>query len=468
MSSQKTPTTTTQMKQSIEKWDINPDNVEQMALRDIAAKRVLREARETVMLASQFFGTLIYHMPCEIWDKSRWIAGVPCTAFTDGRKIVWNPVFLLGLTREELCVVFCHEIMHPALQHIGRLAGRDHTLWNIACDYAINLLIFDFVENAKKTMKSFGHNWEVHPSLLLNEKYRGMSAEQIYGKLIEENDKEPKKIITFDDESECGGGKQGEECGVDTPKMIEDLVRGVTQMIRGENTTPQDEKELAKQWREYFTQAIQVAKTMGSTPSGMEILLNELYKPVVDWRTIVMQYVSVASKNDYTWNRPNTRLIGQGIYSPSLYSRSVGDIVCILDDSGSMYNEIPHCVSEIVGIFHTCYTSILHFVCCDTEAHHVCDWSFGGEEPKIVGSNAEKIIGGGGTSFIEPFKMIRNKGWNPVLVLYFTDLDGTLPTLDLDPMCPVLWICINTYHEQNELPFGKLCEMTEIVTEERK
>ncbi|MBV9231417.1 MAG: peptidase [Chloroflexi bacterium] len=52
------------------------------------------------------------------------------------REIYINP--RAGLTVEELRFVMAHELLHVGLRHDVRCEGRDHYLWNVACDYVIN------------------------------------------------------------------------------------------------------------------------------------------------------------------------------------------------------------------------------------------------------------------------------------------------------------------------------------------
>jgi predicted metal-dependent peptidase len=57
--------------------------------------------------------------------------------------------------------------MHPALQHHVRRSGRDPRRWNEACDYAINPLLLDA-------------GLSLPDGVLVDHRFRGMSAEQIY------------------------------------------------------------------------------------------------------------------------------------------------------------------------------------------------------------------------------------------------------------------------------------------------
>lgn len=72
------------------------------------------------------------------------------------------------LDLEEWKFVLAHEFLHAALRHDVRCGDRDPELWNVACDYVINSWL---VEMKVGQPPEFG---------LLDEKFRGMSAEAVY------------------------------------------------------------------------------------------------------------------------------------------------------------------------------------------------------------------------------------------------------------------------------------------------
>jgi hypothetical protein len=104
------------------------------------------------------------------------------TMATDGFRIYYDPDFVNSKPDYEIKWVICHEIMHCALHHFLR-KQTNPTVWNAAADYAINQLI-DGSGYSDPTQSPFG----VMPSGgLLDKKYEGWSAEQIYHHLIENN-----------------------------------------------------------------------------------------------------------------------------------------------------------------------------------------------------------------------------------------------------------------------------------------
>ncbi|WP_339190987.1 MULTISPECIES: peptidase [unclassified Paenibacillus] len=87
------------------------------------------------------------------------------------RKIFMNPA--AGLNDEECIFVMAHELLHAGLQHHERCLGRDHYLWNVACDYVINLWLVEM---------SVGEYPRI--GLLLDPELKGLSAETIYDRMV--------------------------------------------------------------------------------------------------------------------------------------------------------------------------------------------------------------------------------------------------------------------------------------------
>ena len=133
----------------------------------------IQKARTALLLDHPFFGSLLYRL------KDRESRAVKTMA-TDGVSLLWNPEFVETLTAATLAGTLAHEVMHPALHHHLRRSGRDPRRWNVACDYAINPLLVDA-------------GLALPEGVLLENRFRGMSAEQIYNLLESEEDSDPNK-----------------------------------------------------------------------------------------------------------------------------------------------------------------------------------------------------------------------------------------------------------------------------------
>ena len=86
-------------------------------------------------------------------------------------EIYVNPA--AGLDSEELRFVLAHEYLHAGLQHHIRCQGRDHYLWNAACDFVIN-----------GWLAEMGVGKMPEQGLLYDESLKGLSAESIYDMLL--------------------------------------------------------------------------------------------------------------------------------------------------------------------------------------------------------------------------------------------------------------------------------------------
>ena len=114
---------------------------------------------------------------------------------TDGVSLYYNPDFVETLNAATLAGTLAHEVMHPALHHHVRRSGRDPKRWNIACDYAINPLLVDAGLNLPE-------------GVLLDNRFRGMSAEQIYNLLESEASQDSG---SEDEEGESGAKRTNTE-----------------------------------------------------------------------------------------------------------------------------------------------------------------------------------------------------------------------------------------------------------------
>ncbi len=86
-------------------------------------------------------------------------------------EIYVNPA--AGLRMEELKFVLAHEFLHAGLQHHERCQGRNHELWNIACDYVINGWLHDM-----------GIGEMPERGLLYDENLKNISAETLYDQMV--------------------------------------------------------------------------------------------------------------------------------------------------------------------------------------------------------------------------------------------------------------------------------------------
>ncbi|MBO7217541.1 MAG: hypothetical protein J6V50_02450, partial [Clostridia bacterium] len=95
----------------------------------------LTELRINLLNEFPFFGRLLYKITFGLDDCG--------TAYTDMRHIVFDPKFASRISDVELRTVLMHEILHCALKHCTRSAGKDRFKYNIACDIVVNSYILE-------------------------------------------------------------------------------------------------------------------------------------------------------------------------------------------------------------------------------------------------------------------------------------------------------------------------------------
>lgn len=391
------------------------------------AKRI-QKARTTLLLDHPFFGTLLFRL------KGRETHSV-ATMATDGVSLFYNPGFVDTLSTPELVGVLAHEVLHPALQHHTRRGDRSPFRWNKACDYAINPLILDAGLVLPK-------------DVLLEDRFRGMSAERIYNLLeVEEEggsgqDSEDQTQPSQGDSTQCNEENDEPNAPV-TPG-------GIGQVLDAPGPEAVDGKDIAEQardWQIAVEQAETLAKLAGKIPAGLERSLEGAEEARVDWRELLRRSWSETNPADYSWSRPNRRHIWQRLYLPGVIRDGVGEIVVAVDCSGSVSaRQLSLFETEIRSILEGQRPERVHVLYFDTRVHKVDVYAAGQQ----VSLNP---VGGGGTDFRPCFDWVDENQVQPQMLVFLTDLYGTLP--EGEPSYPVLWASTGS----REVPFGQLVPM---------
>lgn len=352
----------------------------------------IQKARTGLILDNPFYGFLSLRLKIQESDITQ-------TAATDGVHFFYNKGFIDSLRDKELEGLWAHEIMHIALMHNLRAGNRDNMRWNIACDYAINILL--------------QHQFTLPKGGLLDSSYKSMSAEAIYA-------------ILPDGPSSSQKGKWGEVLPL--PKGMEP------------GQAEADMKVALKQ-------ATATAKAMGKFPGNLMMLIDEITNPKLCWQDILRRFVSECAANEYSWARFNRRYVSQGMYLPGMHNHTLGDIVLAIDTSGSCVNDLGKFASEFSSILEE-YQTTATILWIDAKVANV----------QVVNSTDLPLelipMGGGGTSFTPAFEWVTEAGMQPTCLIYFTDLMGRFPKEH--PTYPVLWV--STLGNM-DVPFGEMIHL---------
>src|SRR5258708_1194094 len=281
----------------------------------------IQKARTALLLDHPFFGSLLFRLGGRA-------SGSIQTMATDGVSLFYNPEFVETLNAAELVGVLAHEVMHPALQHHTRRCDRNQARWNMACDYAINPLLLD----AGLTLPK---------DVLIDDRFRGMSAERIYNLIEEEENQEGSSEQTKSKPgtgSEAGEDKAPQSDQIANEPQAPSTPGGIGQVL--DAPTPVGEEgppiaEQAREWQIAVAQAESVAKLAGKLPGGAVRTLEAAQSARVDWREHLRRAWSETTPANYSWMRPNRRHVWCGLYLPGITSEGVGEIAVAAVWSGA-------------------------------------------------------------------------------------------------------------------------------------
>jgi predicted metal-dependent peptidase len=389
----------------------------------------IQKARTTLLLDHPFFGSLLFRL------KGRESRSIPTMA-TDGVSLYYNPEFVDTLNSATLAGVLAHEVMHPALQHHMRRSKRDPSRWNEACDYAINPLLLDA-------------GLSLPEGVLVDHRFRGMSAEQIYN--LREAEAKPQSggQNSANDGAGTGAGetpeRQGNKDGPAAPVTEGGIGQVLDAPLPNEETPTAEEQ--AREWSVAVNQAVTLSKQAGKAPVGLARTLEGAAEATVDWRELLRRLWSDTIPADSSWMQPNRRHIWNGLYLPGVVREGVGEIAIAVDCSGSVNALLLRLFEvEVCSILEGQRPQCVHVLYFDTEVHKVETYQ-AGEQVHL------NPVGGGGTDFAPCFSWLAEHGIQPQTLVFLTDLYGTFP--DDAPSYPVLWASTGGRHA----PFGSVIPM---------
>lgn len=213
-------------------------------------------------------------------------------------------------------------------------------------------------------------------------------------------------------------------------------------------------------WLQRMINATDVIASMGDAgrgtiPLAAERIIEEIKKPILDWRTILNDFVQ-EEICDYSFTPPDKRMEDSPFFLPDFNEKDekAKDILFMIDTSGSMSdNQITQCYSEIygaIGQFNGRLQGKLGFF----DATVVEPVSFEDEEEfKII-----RPKGGGGTSFHIILEYVEKcmQDELPVSIVILTDGDAPWPDEKDALGIPVLWVINN---KEATPPWGKVARL---------
>ncbi len=369
---------------------------------------------------SVFFATLALRLaPQAEWEIE--------TAATDGESLAYNPEWFLANSEDAQVTIVAHEVMHCALSHHGRRASRHAARWNAACDLAVNPIL-----------KEAGFSMPAHAAMPGKGSYAsfpaGLSAEEYYDLLAREQGE-------GQDVDEPGGQGQGEGKGPggDDPG-------GMGAVREPGEGSPAEQQQGKAEWEVAVAQAAQAAKGRGELTGALARFVHELQHPRPDVAEVLRQFVSQSFPSDYSWAKPNRRMLAQGLMRPGLDGEDLGVVVMAVDTSGSIEPEtLQKFGSLIEGVLEAYPAVKLVILYHDSAVCGVQEWS------PDDGPLRMTPAGGGGTDHRPVFDWVAERPELEVTCLVcLTDLASRFP--EYPPNYPVLWA---TTEPGSKGPFGQ-------------
>jgi hypothetical protein len=314
--------------------------------------------------------------------------------------------------------------------------------------------------------------------------YKGMTAEEIYPLLDDNDESETLDTHAYDSDSDGQGqqsdmdehdvqerqqGQQGEQDRAPDRSAAGDGARGrpegepepepeppqpseqpqpsQTASSAPPPLTPDEQETLQIQWQQRMAGAAQQAMQAGRLGGELKRIIDHLLQPQLPWRMLLARYMNALSRHDYSWSRPSRR---EGAHIlPSLRSQRVNLVVAI-DTSGSIKDpEVQEFIDEIDALKAQVQAQVV-LLPCDAGLCPGAPFLF---EPWERFERPAAIKGGGGTDFRPVFDWVERTATTPDLLVYFTDANGSFPTNE--PHFPVIWLVKG----RTEVPWGQRIQL---------
>ncbi len=474
--------------------------IDQSKVSEYSRKLLLSKMR--VLASHSFYGLLLSHLKFALDEACP-------TAYTDGKKIAFNPSFLESLTEDETDFVLMHEVLHVVLKHCTR--GNDYSPegFNIACDIVVNSNILKSMDD---DLRKISIGKEVLMHLAPNNKEGHLyTAEEVYDMLP--SSQKSSSGASFGNGNKEGNGagnksssnnngnnnKNGSGSNTGTDSSSNSSAKSKPGASAGASTisgtskgsdskgsssnglggngsfdnkggaskyrvfddhsfwSEESDEQYEDEWDKYFEDACKIvsiedpSNKRGTLPAFAERILSERKKAQTNWREVLDNFVQ-EDINDYSFNPPDRRFSDYDFMLPDLNEKedSVKNVLFMIDTSGSMSNKmITQAFDEIRGAIEQFNGKL---------EGHLGFFDAVVVEPKPFSSIEELEIirpyGGGGTKFDIIFKYVKEKMNDPFpsSIVILTDGYAPFPKEEDAMDVPVLWIINN---DEVVPPWGK-------------
>ena len=439
----------------------------------------MRSARTEMLMRFPFLGELAMQLKIvPVLDERLPVACTDGAAVYVNAHVIEHPekVFKQQFREGKLTgkddtaiAILAHEVWHCALLHFDRGEGMEQMRFNIAADIEIGYLLEKAGIPDLSTAKD---SW--------GDMLKGLPAERIYGMLApfkmkmkpsllsgnknalkgnsssKKNSEEKNKNGQTEESDRKTGDKDGK---ASNDKLKEKFSEGHYSRMRTFPPMPSLEPEygnenlrdpdfmpgmeqgkeesdnLRTKWRDAIKKAASrhgiPGHYAGNLPGNLQDVINSTHNNTVDWKQVLLDYVSQMFGGDRQWLPPNRRYVWKNLYLPSRAKKQSIEIVLAIDTSGSTTEDLPDFLAELRGMAAAFGEYKITIIQCDTRIHSVKEYSNDDPLPEKL-----QFKGFGGTSLIPPFNYMKGKP-TPNVFIYLTDGEGDAPTKA--PDYPVIW-----------------------------
>lgn len=341
------------------------------------------EARGNIVIASNMFAYQAYRCNIYATDDPR-IPTAGAMVAAGENKVFVNTVWFNGLENvKQRAFLLLHEVEHIFLDHVarGKSMGYHPTLWNVATDFYINLVCSGAWCGDDKRIKynpRYARYLEMPEDGMFDEKYIGLSSDEIYEKLLEENDNNPEQAL--------------KSLGVDPDDnntMIGDLLEG-----DGEGDAVDTQRAKNVQTGIASTIAAMEGNNIGENEMQLINIFKGFAETKVAWTDQLSSLLTTSIKQIPTYNRVSRKSTDSVVF-PTYIGNTV-KLVFGVDSSGSMSeSDYNRAAGELNGILEQFDSWTINYVTCDTACHEI--GIYDSDEDSDFMAEGITITGGGGT-----------------------------------------------------------------------
>ena len=218
--------------------------------------------------------------------------------------------------------------------------------------------------------------------------------------------------------------------------------------------------EQEAEWDVRVRQAVNVAAKMaGSVPGFLAPIVEQNKEAKHDWRQELRRFIDPSEHKDYSWSRPNRRLLSAGLILPGFVPGRINHLAWIVDTSASIdIDALARAGAEAQAALDDGAVDKITVVYCDAVVQRV--------DAFLPGDLIEfKPVGRGGTKFVPAFEWLKENEPNISGAVYVTDLDVYSGDFGDEPPFPVLWAVHGDPRELRQrmanMPFGECIEIAE-------